>query len=152
MTDDLLTMYGFYAFTGGREYFIFFFIQTRQIISFAIKKWSYLSHTTFKKNCRLALQKCWKIASDFPFSLCMNKHVGIILSVSLIVLYTGARGTDHPPFSNFLFTNLFSIKFLYFFIISSLFPYTSKMLKNRLRFSIFFKNKMKNCSLSSKNL
>jgi hypothetical protein len=23
--------------------------------------------------------------------------------------YTGARGTDHPPFSNFLFTNLFSI-------------------------------------------
>jgi hypothetical protein len=35
--------------------------------------------------------------------------------------HTGARGTDHPPFSNFLFTNLFSI--LYFFIISSLFPY-----------------------------
>ena len=32
--------------------------------------------------------------------------------------------THHPPFfSNFLFTNLFSIKFLYFFIISSLFPY-----------------------------
>jgi hypothetical protein len=28
-----------------------------------------------------------------------------------------------PFFSNFLFTNLFSIKFLYFFIISSLFPY-----------------------------
>jgi hypothetical protein len=36
---------------------------------------------------------------------------------------TGARGTDHPHFSNFLFTNLFSIKFLHFFIISSLFPY-----------------------------
>jgi hypothetical protein len=36
---------------------------------------------------------------------------------------TGARGTDHTPFSNFLFANLFSIKFLYFFIISSLFPY-----------------------------
>ena len=37
---------------------------------------------------------------------------------------TGARGTDlPPPFSNFLFTNLFSITFLYFFIISSLFPY-----------------------------
>jgi hypothetical protein len=34
---------------------------------------------------------------------------------------TGARGT--PLFSNFLFTNLFSIKFLHFFIISSLFPY-----------------------------
>ena len=28
-----------------------------------------------------------------------------------------------PLFSNFLFTNLFSIKFLYFFIISSLLPY-----------------------------
>jgi hypothetical protein len=39
------------------------------------------------------------------------------------MLTTGARGTDHPPFSNFLFTNLFSIKCLYFFIISSLFPY-----------------------------
>ena len=38
-------------------------------------------------------------------------------------LITDARDTDHPPFSNFLFTNLFSIKFLYFFIISSLFPY-----------------------------
>jgi hypothetical protein len=37
--------------------------------------------------------------------------------------HTGARGTDHPPFSNFLFANLFSIKFLYFFIISSLFSY-----------------------------
>ena len=38
---------------------------------------------------------------------------------------TGARGTDLPLplFSNFLFTNLFSITFLYFFIISSLFPY-----------------------------
>ena len=36
--------------------------------------------------------------------------------------HTGARGTEHPPFSNFLFTNLFSITFLYFFIISSLFP------------------------------
>jgi hypothetical protein len=31
--------------------------------------------------------------------------------------------TYHHPFSNFLFTILFSIKFLYFFIISSPFPY-----------------------------
>ena len=44
-------------------------------------------------------------------------------SMKHIIQATGARGTDHPPFSNFLFTNLFSIKFLYFFIISSLFPY-----------------------------
>ena len=41
----------------------------------------------------------------------------------LPVTDTGARGTDPPFFSNILFTNLFSIKFLYFFIISSLFPY-----------------------------
>ena len=54
----------------------------------------------------------------------MNKHVGITLSVFLLVLCSGARGTDHPPFSNFLFTNLFSIKFLYFFLLFHLFfPY-----------------------------
>ena len=41
----------------------------------------------------------------------------------LPVTDTGARGTDPPFFSNILVTNLFSIKFLYFFIISSLFPY-----------------------------
>jgi hypothetical protein len=57
------------------------------------------------------------------YVICMNKHVGITLPVFLLALYTGARGRDHPPFSNFLFTNLFSIEFLYFFIISSLFPY-----------------------------
>ena len=57
------------------------------------------------------------------YVICMNKHVGITLSVFLLDLYTGALGTDHTPFSNFLFTNLFSLKFLYFFIISSLFPY-----------------------------
>jgi hypothetical protein len=33
------------------------------------------------------------------------------------------HGLTAPLFSNFLLTNLFSIKFLYFFIISSLFPY-----------------------------
>ena len=33
------------------------------------------------------------------------------------------HGLTTPLFSNFLFTNLFSITFLYFFIISSLFPY-----------------------------
>jgi hypothetical protein len=37
--------------------------------------------------------------------------------------------TYHPLFSNFLFTNLFSIKFLYFFIISSLFPYFNLFVK-----------------------
>jgi hypothetical protein len=50
------------------------------------------------------------------------------LYISIILFdinLTGARGTDLPSplffSSNFLFTNLFSIKFLYFFIISSLF-------------------------------
>jgi hypothetical protein len=45
----------------------------------------------------------------------------------LLVKETGELGENHRPatplFSNFLFTNLFSITFLYFFIISSLFPY-----------------------------
>ena len=49
-------------------------------------------------------------------------HHGIHLIRSL-PRTTGARGTDHPPFSYFLFTNLFSITFLYFFTISPLFPY-----------------------------
>ena len=61
-----------------------------------------------------------------------DRHFGckVVLSVSFLksdtgqnYKTTGARGTDHPPFSNFLFTNLFSIKFLCFFIISFLFPY-----------------------------
>ena len=51
--------------------------------------------------------------------ICCVKMRGLTRQVSI----TGARGTDHPPFSDFLFTNLFSIKLLYFFIISSLFPY-----------------------------
>ena len=45
----------------------------------------------------------------------------------LLVKETGELGENHRPatplFSNFLFTNLFSITFLYFFINSSLFPY-----------------------------
>jgi hypothetical protein len=74
-----------------------------------------------KKNC-LVNSKVKEFFMCF-YVICKNKHVGITLSVFLLVLYTGVRGTDHPSFSTFLFTNLFSIKFLYFFIISSLFPY-----------------------------
>ena len=73
-----------------------------------------------KKNC-LVNSKVKELFMCF-YVIFMNKHVVITLSVFLLVLYTGARGTEHAPFSNFLFTNLFSIKFLYFFIISSLFP------------------------------
>ena len=64
--------------------------------------------------------------------------MGIFWSKPALIIFSGARlkiyyfleepqalvaRTYHPLFSNFLFTNLFSIKFLYFFIISSLFPY-----------------------------
>ena len=52
------------------------------------------------------------------------QNIGTIIALVCCHHPTGARGTDHPPFSNFLFTNLFSIKFLYFFIISFLFPYS----------------------------
>jgi hypothetical protein len=37
-----------------------------------------------------------------------------------------------PLFSNFLFTNLCSIKFLYFFIISSLFSYLNSLTTGRM--------------------
>ena len=60
---------------------------------------------------------------------------------------TGARGTDLPPptpfFSNFLFANLFSIKFLYFFIISSLFSYFN------LFVSIFIQSYVNNLHVST---
>ena len=50
-----------------------------------------------------------------------HSAVALLLKAALIQVsdyrLLGASG------SNFLFTNLFSIKFLYFFIISSLFPY-----------------------------
>ena len=53
-----------------------------------------------KRNC-LVNSKVKEFFMCF-YVICMNKHVGITLSVFLLVLYTGARGTDHHPFSNFL--------------------------------------------------
>ena len=41
------------------------------------------------------------------YVICMNKHVGITLSVFLLVLYTGARGTDHPLFLTFCLQTYF---------------------------------------------
>ena len=55
-----------------------------------------------------------------PGSAPVNSPLFSIFGTSPVL---NARGTNHPRFSNFLFTNLFSIKFLYFLIISSLFPY-----------------------------
>jgi hypothetical protein len=54
------------------------------------------------------------------YVICMNKHVGIKVSLFACFMY---RRSWHgpPPFSNFLFTNLFSIKFLYFILIFHLF-------------------------------
>ena len=48
---------------------------------------------------------------------CIRYNICMLKFASYLVARTP------PPFSNFLFTNLFSIKILYFFIISSLFPY-----------------------------
>jgi hypothetical protein len=68
---------------------------------------------------------------------------------------TGARGTDLLPpfFSNFLFTNLFSIKFLYFFIISSLFPYfnlfVSIFIQSYVNIKLILKNNQRDSSGSS---
>ena len=64
---------------------------------------------------------------SFSYIPCISGLLLISITCSLIlsVPTTGARGTELPPlfFLNFLFTYLFSIKCLYFFIISSLFPY-----------------------------
>ena len=49
------------------------------------------------------------------------------------------HGLTTPFFSNFLFTNLFSIKFLYFFIISSLFPYFSLFVSIFIQFYVNIK-------------
>jgi hypothetical protein len=56
--------------------------------------------------------------------LCTPKR-NLYREVSIVPLFPQAlvARTTYPLFSNFLFTNLFSIKFLYFFNISSLFPY-----------------------------
>ena len=50
--------------------------------------------------------------------LCYRVINLISIVIFKVAKNTGSRSTDHPPFSNFLFTNLFSITFLYFYIIS----------------------------------
>ena len=57
---------------------------------------------------------------------CLQKPNSNKVFLSYLILSYSAlthRRSWHGLCSNFLFTNLFSIKFLYFFIISSLFPY-----------------------------
>ena len=58
-----------------------------------------------KTNC-LVNSKAKELFMCF-YVICMNKHVGITLSVFLLVLYTGARGTDHPLFLTFCLQTYF---------------------------------------------
>ena len=71
------------------------------------------------------------------YNMCNNVYViyKCIQENIKFVKTTGTRGTDLPPpfFSNFLFTDLFSIKFLYFFIISYLFPYFNLIIPKTMK-------------------
>jgi hypothetical protein len=71
--------------------------------------------------------KYWKGTtqrSSQPNFLNYVKHPHFLSSLDVKLKTRWAiTGSWEPLVSNFLFTNLFSIKFLYFFIISSLFPY-----------------------------
>jgi hypothetical protein len=58
-----------------------------------------------EKNC-LVNVKAKEFLMCF-YVICMNKHVGMTLSVFLYVLYTGARGTDHPLFLTFCLQTYF---------------------------------------------
>jgi hypothetical protein len=70
-------------------------------------------YSTFQSGNRISFTSCYAhFITKFIFTLKLLK-----------IYYALVARTHHPPFSNFLFTNLFSITFLYFFIISSLFPY-----------------------------
>ena len=51
--------------------------------------------------------------------------------------YGGAARNYPPPFFYFLFTYLFSIKCLYFFIISTLFPYFNLLMSILMQFYMF---------------
>jgi hypothetical protein len=82
-------------------------------------------------NYRLTLHQNLAEA-DVKFELVIFFYIFFILyAINDILLYRMHLSDEHhrrswhgpPPFSNFLYTNLFSITFLYFFIISSLFPY-----------------------------
>ena len=83
--------------------------------------------------CELSL---YKVSTCFECNKNLNDDLKIVLGFQLseipislrLTSPTSHRRSWHGPplplcFSNFLFSNLFSIKFLYFFIISSLFPY-----------------------------
>jgi hypothetical protein len=75
-----------------------------------------------KKNC-FVNSKVKGFSCGFMSSAWTNTWGSLCQSFCLFYTQALVARTTPTPFSNFLFTNLFSIEFLYFFIISSLFPY-----------------------------
>ena len=68
----------------------------------------------------------WISFDNKKYQYTENNNISLALRIDRIILSFRTQALvarTTPLFSNFLFTNLFSIKFLYFFIISSLFPY-----------------------------
>ena len=93
--ENLRRFFSIFEVRGGK-----FFLErgVTQICFFFIAKLIILSCLN-KTNC-LVNSKAKELFMCF-YVICMNKHVGITLSVFLLVLYTGARGTDHPLFLTF---------------------------------------------------
>jgi hypothetical protein len=97
-----------------------------------INMWSFHTHTKAIPGHSIWKRMPWGEAEMHSFSY-TNEQVlynqfspYFLCGVSWLPITTNLGSLSHrhfPLFSNFLFINLFSIKFLYFFIISSLFPY-----------------------------
>jgi hypothetical protein len=114
--------------TNRHQWIIYLFIGYFLYIFYHRRSWHgpppFFSNFLFTNLFSIKFLYFFIILSLFPYfnlfvSIFIQSYANIKLHVSTLI----ARGTDHPPFfSNFLFTDLFSIKFLYFFIISSLFP------------------------------
>jgi hypothetical protein len=88
-----------------------------------------------KKNCLVNRPSEVKEFFMCFYVIYMNKHVGIILSVFLLVLYTGARGTDHPLFLTFCLQTYFQSNFfisllfhLFFLILTCSFQYSYNLM------------------------
>jgi hypothetical protein len=72
----------------------------------------------FCSYCFVVYKCCPKMPFPFNFQIKI-----LILEGHITRKFTLTNKKKSMAFSNFLLTNLFSIKFLHFFIISSLFPY-----------------------------
>ena len=66
----------------------------------------------------------YRFYTDFSLFRQIKRQDTVTLYRQILIIHRRSwHGLATPLFSNFLLTNLFSIKFLHFFIISSLFPY-----------------------------